>query len=140
MKKRNYVTGGHIILAVVELILLLILAVLSMKKNNLHYDNVEKFCYNIQEAGKLILPDYSLCEKYLIEKDRYGSIIITVTGKEGEQVSCEMTPDYQIVDKIIKTTDVKLMTIIITIGTISIIICIVDLVYCLKKDNKQKEK
>jgi len=133
MKKRNYVTGGHIILAVVELILLLILAVLSTKKNNLHYDNVEKFCYNIQEAGKLILPDYSLCEKYLIEKDRYGSIIITVTGKEGE-------PDYQIVDKIIKTTDVKLMTIIITIGTISIIICIVDLVYCLKKDNKQKEK
>ena len=113
---------------------------MSTKKNNLHYDNVEKFCYNIQEAGKLILPDYSLCEKYLIEKDRYGSIIITVTGKEGEQVSCEMTPDYQIVDKIIKTTDVKLMTIIITIGTISIIICIVDLVYCLKKDNKQKEK
>ena len=69
MKKRNYVTGGHIILAVVELILLLILAVLSTKKNNLHYDNVEKFCYNIQEAGKLILPDYSLCEKYLIEKE-----------------------------------------------------------------------
>ena len=70
MKKRNYVTGGHIILAVVELILLLILAVLSTKKNNLHYDNVEKFCYNIQEAGKLILPDYSLCEKYLIEKEK----------------------------------------------------------------------
>ena len=31
-------------LAVVELILLLILDVLSTKKNNLHYDNVEKFC------------------------------------------------------------------------------------------------
>lgn len=119
MKKRNYLTGMYVILLVVELILLLY----CLRQSNLQSDKLEKFCYNIQEAGELIPPDYSLCEKYLIEKDRYGSIIVTVTGKSGAQVSCEMTPDYQIVDKIIKTNgDVKIMTIIIIITAITCIV------------------
>ncbi len=122
MKKRKFVTRVCLILP-----LLVICVMLIIKQQTLDYNNVENVCYNIQQAGELIPPRPELCEKYELEKDRYGSVILTVTGKEGEEVSCEMTPDYQIVDKIKRTINFKYLVLSLSESSVlakAAIICI----------------
>lgn len=118
MKKRKFVTCAYAVLLIVCFCIATSLIVTCVMmfgyQQKLDYSNVENFCYKIQKAGELIPIDQKICEKYVVETDRYGSIILTVIGKEGEEVSCEMTPDYQIVDGIKHTTNFKYVLLAVT--------------------------
>ena len=118
MKKRKLVNCVYAVLLIVSTCIVVSLletcAMLLRYQRTLDYSNVENFCYKIQKAGELIPIDQNVCEKYVVETDRYGSIILTVIGKEGEEVSCEMTPDYQIVDGIKHTTNFKYVLLAVT--------------------------
>lgn len=100
-------------------------SVLFNRQATLNYGDITDFCYEIQQAGHLISPDPEAVKEYTVKTDRYGNLILEVTGNEGEQVSCEMTPDCQIIDKIVEIDTLKYLYAVISIAVLLMIIVVI---------------
>ena len=96
--------------------------VLFNRKANLNYGDVKDFCYEVQKAGHPISPDPETIKQYVVRTDRYGNLILTVTGIKGEKVVCEMTPDCQIIDKISEIDTLKYLYAVIASASLLIFI------------------
>ena len=108
MKKRTMmILAGLVVILGISL-------VLFNREANLNYGDITDFCYEIQQAGHLISPDPEAVKEYTVKTDRYGNLILEVTGNEGERVSCEMTPDCQIIDKIVEIDTLKYLYAVIS--------------------------
>lgn len=119
MKKRiPIVLMGLIVIFAISL-------VLFNRQANLHYGKVKEFCYKIQQAGQLIPPDPKTVSNYTVKTDRYGNLILCITGNEGEQIVCEMSPDCQLIDKINEVNALKYLYAIVAILSILLFIAVV---------------
>lgn len=119
MKKRTMmILAGLVVIFGISL-------VLFNRKANLNYGDVKDFCYEVQKAGHPISPDPEAVKEYTVKTDRYGNLILEVTGNEGEQVSCEMTPDCQIIDKIVEIDTLKYLYTVISIAVLLMIIAVI---------------
>lgn len=106
-------------------IIFFISSVLFNRQATLNYGEVKDFCYATQQAGHPISPDPEAVKEYTVKTDRYGNLILEVTGNEGEQVSCEMTPDCQIIDKIVEIDTLKYLYAFISIAVLLMIIAVI---------------
>ena len=106
-------------------IIFFISSVLFNRQATLNYGEVKEFCYEVQKAGHPISPDPKTIKQYDVKTDRYGNLILEVTGKKGEQVSCEMTPDCQIIDKIVEIDTLKYLYAFISIAVLLMIIAVI---------------
>ena len=104
------------------LIIFCISSVLFNRQANLTYGDVKEFCYEVQKAGHPISPDPETIRQYDVKADRYGNLILTVTGIKGEKVVCEMTPDCQIIDKISEIDTLKYLYAVIALASLLIFI------------------
>lgn len=104
------------------LIIFCISSVLFNRQANLTYGDVKEFCYEVQKAGHPISPDPETIRQYDVKADRYGNLILTVTGIKGEKVVCEMTPDCQIIDKISEIDTLKYLYAVIASASLLIFI------------------
>lgn len=104
------------------LIIFCISSVLFNRQANLTYGDVKEFCYEVQKAGHPISPDPETIKQYDVKADRYGNLILTVTGIKGEEVICEMTPDCQIIDKISEIDTLKYLYAVIALASLLIFI------------------
>lgn len=104
------------------LIIFCISSVLFNRQANLTYGDVKDFCYEVQKAGHPISPDPETIKQYVVRTDRYGNLILTVTGIKGEKVVCEMTPDCQIIDKISEIDTLKYLYAVIASASLLIFI------------------
>ena len=104
------------------LIIFCISSVLFNRQANLTYGDVKEFCYEVQKAGHPISPDPETIRQYDVKADRYGNLILTVTGIKGEEVICEMTPDCQIIDKISEIDTLKYLYAVIASASLLIFI------------------
>lgn len=104
------------------LIIFCISSVLFNRQANLTYGDVKEFCYEVQKAGQPISPDPETIKQYDVKADRYGNLILTVTGIKGEKVVCEMTPDCQIIDKISEIDTLKYLYAVIASASLLIFI------------------
>lgn len=104
------------------LIIFCISSVLFNRQANLTYGDVKEFCYEVQKAGHPISPDPETIKQYVVRTDRYGNLILTVTGIKGEKVVCEMTPDCQIIDKISEIDTLKYLYAVIASASLLIFI------------------
>lgn len=104
------------------LIIFCISSVLFNRQANLTYGDVKEFCYEVQKAGHPISPDPETIRQYDVKADRYGNLILTVTGIKGEEVICEMTPDCQIIDKISEIDTLKYLYAVIALASLLIFI------------------
>ena len=104
------------------LIIFCISSVLFNRQANLTYGDVKEFCYEVQKAGHPISPDPETIRQYDVKADRYGNLILTVTGIKGEEVVCEMTPDCQIIDKISEIDTLKYLYAVIASASLLIFI------------------
>ena len=119
MKKRTMmILAGLVVILGISL-------VLFNREANLNYGDITDFCYEIQQAGHLISPDPEAVKEYTVKTDRYGNLILEVTGNEGERVSCEMTPDCQIIDKIVEINALKYLYAVISIAVLLMIIAVI---------------
>lgn len=107
------------------LIIFCISSVLFNRQANLTYGDVKEFCYEVQKAGHPISPDPETIRQYDVKADRYGNLILTVTGIKGEKVVCEMTPDCQIIDKISEIDTLKYLYAVIALASLLIFIATV---------------
>lgn len=107
------------------LIIFCISSVLFNRQANLTYGDVKEFCYEVQKAGHPISPDPETIRQYDVKADRYGNLILTVTGIKGEEVICEMTPDCQIIDKISEIDTLKYLYAVIALASLLIFIAAV---------------
>lgn len=107
------------------LIIFCISSVLFNRQANLTYGDVKEFCYEVQKAGHPISPDPETIKQYDVKADRYGNLILTVTGIKGEEVICEMTPDCQIIDKISEIDTLKYLYALIALASLLIFIAAV---------------
>lgn len=107
------------------LIIFCISSVLFNRQANLTYGDVKEFCYEVQKAGHPISPDPETIRQYDVKADRYGNLILTVTGIKGEKVVCEMTPDCQIIDKISEIDTLKYLYAVIALVSLLIFIAAV---------------
>lgn len=107
------------------LIIFCISSVLFNRQANLTYGDVKEFCYEVQKAGHPISPDPETIRQYDVKADRYGNLILTVTGIKGEEVVCEMTPDCQIIDKISEIDTLKYLYAVIALASLLIFIAAV---------------
>ena len=107
------------------LIIFCISSVLFNRQANLTYGDVKEFCYEVQKAGHPISPDPETIKQYDVKADRYGNLILTVTGIKGEEVICEMTPDCQIIDKISEIDTLKYLYAVIALASLLIFIAAV---------------
>ena len=107
------------------LIIFCISSVLFNRQANLTYGDVKEFCYEVQKAGHPISPDPETIKQYVVRTDRYGNLILTVTGIKGEKVVCEMTPDCQIIDKISEIDTLKYLYAVIALASLLIFIAAV---------------
>lgn len=107
------------------LIIFCISSVLFNRQANLTYGDVKEFCYEVQKAGQPISPDPETIKQYDVKADRYGNLILTVTGIKGEKVVCEMTPDCQIIDKISEIDTLKYLYAVIALASLLIFIAAV---------------
>lgn len=107
------------------LIIFCISSVLFNRQANLTYGDVKDFCYEVQKAGHPISPDPETIRQYDVKADRYGNLILTVTGIKGEEVICEMTPDCQIIDKISEIDTLKYLYAVIALASLLIFIAAV---------------
>ncbi len=107
------------------LIIFCISSVLFNRQANLTYGDVKEFCYEVQKAGHPISPDPETIKQYDVKADRYGNLILTVTGIKGEKVVCEMTPDCQIIDKISEIDTLKYLYAVIALASLLIFIAAV---------------
>lgn len=107
------------------LIIFCISSVLFNRQANLTYGDVKEFCYEVQKAGHPISPDPETIRQYDVKADRYGNLILTVTGIKGEKVVCEMTPDCQIIDKISEIDTLKYLYAVIALASLLIFIAAV---------------
>lgn len=107
------------------LIIFYISSVLFNRQANLTYGDVKEFCYEVQKAGQPISPDPETIKQYDVKADRYGNLILTVTGIKGEKVVCEMTPDCQIIDKISEIDTLKYLYAVIALASLLIFIAAV---------------
>ena len=107
------------------LIIFCITSVLFNKQATLSYGDVKDFCYKIQKVGHPISPDPETIKQYVVKTDRYGNLILTVTGNNGEEVVCEMTPDCQIIDKITKVDTLKYLYAVMSLVIVLIFIATV---------------
>ena len=103
-------------------IIFFISSVLFNRQATLSYGDVKDFCYELQKAGHQISPDHETIKQYVVRTDRYGNIILTVTGIKGEKVVCEMTPDCQIIDKISEIDTLKYLYAVIASASLLIFI------------------
>ncbi len=104
------------------LIIFCISSVLFNRQATLNYGDVKEFCYEVQKAGHPISPDPETIKQYVVRTDRYGNLILTVTGIKGEKVVCEMTPDCQIIDKISEIDTLKYLYAVIASASLLIFI------------------
>ena len=119
MKKRTMmVLAGLVVIFWISL-------VLFNREADLNYGDVKDFCYATQQAGHPISPDPKTIKQYDVKTDRYGNLILEVTGKKGEQVSCEMTPDCQIIDKIVEIDTLKYLYAFISKAVLLMIIAVI---------------
>ena len=107
------------------LLIFCISSVLFNRQANLTYGDVKEFCYEVQKAGHPISPDPETIRQYDVKADRYGNLILTVTGIKGEKVVCEMTPDCQIIDKISEIDTLKYLYAVIALASLLIFIAAV---------------
>lgn len=107
------------------LIIFCISSVLFNRQANLTYGDVKEFCYEVQKVGQPISPDPETIKQYDVKADRYGNLILTVTGIKGEKVVCEMTPDCQIIDKISEIDTLKYLYAVIALASLLIFIAAV---------------
>lgn len=107
------------------LIIFCISSVLFNRQANLTYGDVKEFCYEVQKAGHPISSDPETIRQYDVKADRYGNLILTVTGIKGEEVICEMTPDCQIIDKISEIDTLKYLYAVIALASLLIFIAAV---------------
>ena len=107
------------------LIIFCITSVLFNRQATLSYGDVKDFCYKIQKVGHPISPDPETIKQYVVKTDRYGNLILTVTGNNGEEVVCEMTPDCQIIDKITKVDTLKYLYAVMSLVIVLIFIATV---------------
>lgn len=107
------------------LMIFCISSVLFNRQANLTYGDVKDFCYEVQKAGHPISPDPETIRQYDVKADRYGNLILTVTGIKGEEVICEMTPDCQIIDKISEIDTLKYLYAVIALASLLIFIAAV---------------
>ena len=107
------------------LIIFCISSVLFNRQANLTYGDVKEFCYEVQKEGHPISPDPETIRQYDVKADRYGNLILTVTGIKGEKVVCEMTPDCQIIDKISEIDTLKYLYAVIALASLLIFIAAV---------------
>ena len=107
------------------LIIFCISSVLFNRQATLNYGDVKEFCYEVQKAGHPISPDPETIRQYDVKADRYGNLILTVTGIKGEKVVCEMTPDCQIIDKISEIDTLKYLYAVIALASLLIFIAAV---------------
>ena len=107
------------------LLIFCISSVLFNRQANLTYGDVKEFCYEVQKAGHPISPDPETIKQYDVKADRYGNLILTVTGIKGEEVICEMTPDCQIIDKISEIDTLKYLYAVIALASLLIFIAAV---------------
>ena len=107
------------------LIIFCISSVLFNRQANLTYGDVKEFCYEVQKAGHPISPDPETIRQYDVKADRYGNLILTVTGIKGEKVVCEMTPDCQIIEKISEIDTLKYLYAVIALASLLIFIAAV---------------
>lgn len=119
MKKRTMmVLAGLVVIFWISL-------VLFNREADLNYGDVKDFCYATQQAGHPISPDPETIRQYDVKADRYGNLILTVTGIKGEKVVCEMTPDCQIIDKISEIDTLKYLYAVIALASLLIFIAAV---------------
>ena len=104
------------------LIIFCISSVLINRQANITYCEVKDICYEVQKAGHPISPDPETIKQYVVRTDRYGNLILTVTGIKGEKVVCEMTPDCQIIDKISEIDTLKYLYAVIASASLLIFI------------------
>lgn len=107
------------------LLIFCISSVLFNRQATLNYGDVKEFCYEVQKAGHPISPDPETIRQYDVKADRYGNLILTVTGIKGEKVVCEMTPDCQIIDKISEIDTLKYLYAVIALASLLIFIAAV---------------
>ena len=107
------------------LLIFCISSVLFNRQATLNYGDVKEFCYEVQKAGHPISPDPETIKQYDVKADRYGNLILTVTGIKGEKVVCEMTPDCQIIDKISEIDTLKYLYAVIALASLLIFIAAV---------------
>lgn len=119
MKKRTMmILAGLVVIFLVSL-------VLFNRKAELNYGDITDFCYEIQQAGHLLSPDPETIKQYDVKTDRYGNLILTVTGNKGQEVVCEMTPDCQIIDKIVEIDTLKYLYAAVSIAVLLMIIAVI---------------